>query len=460
MLMPRNPPHQCAGPYSRRRFLQAGSLALGGVSLTDVLAGQAASGNTGKDTSVILLFLSGGPSQLETYDLKPDIPSSYRGIYAPIATNVPGITICDQFPLQAKLADKFSLVRSLHHNMDSHSDGSITVLTGRSPLKPDPTSRSKSKHPDFGSVASKVRGMSRHAIPPYEAVPHQLRMTRPGYLGLHHRAFHVGDPSAKNYSPPQWANVSRQSGDTLRNRRPLLEQLDRFHDGEGQRDSLQGTDDFRDLAYRLLTSSKTGRAFDISREDDKLRDRYGRNQWGQGCLMARRLAEAGTSVVTLYLDRLKHLPYIVSNWDDHPGADGRPGHYAQYLSVRMPYLDQCLSALIEDVFDRGLDKRIMVVAVGEFGRTPRISAYDGKTGRDHWPQAYSALISGGGLKMGQVVGATNSKAEYPTERPFTPQHLLATIYHHLGIDPEMTHRDFAGRPIAILDNGQPIQELI
>ncbi|GIT30913.1 MAG: hypothetical protein Ct9H300mP1_29590 [Planctomycetaceae bacterium] len=378
MLVIRNRTHPCTGPVSRRRFLQAGSLALGGLSLPDVLAGRAASGNTGKDTSVILLFLSGGPSQLETYDLKPDIPRSYRGIYGPIATNVPGITICDRFPLQAKLADKFSLVRSLHHNMDSHSDGSITVLTGRSPQKPDPTSRSKSKHPDFGSVASKVRGMSRHAIPPYVAVPHQLRMTRPGYLGLHHRAFDVGDPSAKNYSPPQWANVSRQSGDTLRNRRPLLEQLDRFHDGEGQRDSLQGTDDFRDLAYRLLTSSKTGRAFDISREDDKLRDRYGRNQWGQGCLMARRLAEAGTSVVTLYLDRLKHLPYIVSNWDDHPGADGRPGHYAQYLSVRMPYLDQCLSALIEDVFDRGLDKRIMVVAVGEFGRTPRISAYDGK----------------------------------------------------------------------------------
>lgn len=460
MLVTRNPPHQCAGPFSRRRFLEAGSLALGGMSLTDVLAGQAASGNTGKDTSVILLFLSGGPSQLETYDLKPDIPSSYRGIYAPIATNVPGITICDRFPLQARLADKFSLVRSLHHNMDSHSDGSITVLTGRSPQKPDPTSRSRSKHPDFGSVASKVRGMSRHAIPPYVAVPHQLRMTRPGYLGLHHRAFDVGDPSAKNYSPPQWANVSRQSGETLRNRRPLLEQLDRFHDGEGQRNSLQGTDEFRDLAYRLLTSSKTRRAFDIAREDDKLRDRYGRNQWGQGCLMARRLAEAGTSVVTLYLDRLKHLPYIVSNWDDHPGADGRPGHYAQYLSVRMPYLDQCLSALIEDIFDRGLDKRIMVVAVGEFGRTPRISAYDGKTGRDHWPQAYSALISGGGLKMGQVVGATNSKAEYPTEQPFTPQHLLATIYHHLGIDTEMTHQDFAGRPIAILDNGQPIQELI
>ena len=460
MLVTRNPTHQCAGPFSRRRFLEAGSLALGGMSLTDVLAGQAASGNTGKDTSVILLFLSGGPSQLETYDLKPDIPSSYRGIYAPIATNVPGITICDRFPLQARLADKFSLVRSLHHNMDSHSDGSITVLTGRSPQKPDPTSRSRSKHPDFGSVASKVRGMSRHAIPPYVAVPHQLRMTRPGYLGLHHKAFDVGDPSAKNYSPPQWANVSRQSGETLRNRRPLLEQLDRFHDGEGQRNSLQGTDEFRDLAYRLLTSSKTRRAFDIAREDDKLRARYGRNQWGQGCLMARRLAEAGTSVVTLYLDRLKHLPYIVSNWDDHPGADGRPGHYAQYLSVRMPYLDQCLSALIEDIFDRGLDKRIMVVAVGEFGRTPRISAYDGKTGRDHWPQAYSALISGGGLKMGQVVGATNSKAEYPTEQPFTPQHLLATIYHHLGIDTEMTHQDFAGRPIAILDNGQPIQELI
>ncbi len=451
----------CPGPLSRRRFIQTGSLALGGLSLTDVLAGRASAGNGGKDTSVILVFLNGGPSQLETYDLKPDAPSSYRGVYEPIETNVPGITICDRFPLQARLADKFSLVRSLHHNMDSHSDGGIVVLTGRSPRKPDPTSRSTSEHPDFGSIVSKVRGMSRHAIPPYAAVPQQLYMTRPGYLGLHHGSFDIGDPSAKDYAPPQWTNVSRQDGAALRNRRPLLRQLDRFHDGEDQRGSLRGTEKFRDLAFRLLTSSKTARAFDIAGEDDRLRDRYGRNPWGQGCLMARRLAEAGTSVVTLYMDRLKTSnPLSNSNWDDHPGADGRPGHYAQFMSVRMPYLDQCLSALIQDVFDRGLDKRIMVVAVGEFGRTPRISQVGDNTGRDHWPQVYSALISGGGLKMGQVVGATNSKAEYPTERPCTPQDLLATIYQHLGIDTDMTHQDFAGRPIAVLDSGQPIRELI
>ena len=452
---------QCSGPLNRRRFIQAGSLALGGLSLTDVLAGRALADNSDKDTSVILVFLSGGPSQLETYDLKPDAPSSYRGVYGSIETTVPGINICDRFPLQAKLADKFSLVRTLHHNMDSHSDGGIVVLTGKSPKKPDPTSRSKSDHPDFGSIASKVRGMTRHAIPPYAAVPQQLQMTRPGYLGLHHGAFDVGDPSSSSYAPPQWAQLSRRDEDILKNRRTLLTRLDRFRNGVDLRGSLRGTEEFRDLAFQLLTSSRTARAFDIAREDDKLRDEYGRNPWGQSCLMARRLAEAGTSVVTLYMDRLKTSdPLSNSNWDLHPGADGRPGHFAQFMSVLMPYLDQCLSALIRDIFDRGLDKRIMVVAVGEFGRTPRLSQVGDNTGRDHWPQVYSALISGGGLKMGQVVGATNSKAEYPTERPCTPQDLLATIYRHLGINPRMTHQDFAGRPIAILDTGKPIVELI
>ena len=449
---------RCAGPLNRRDFIQVGSLALGGLSLTDVFAGRAAAGDIHKDTSVILAFLNGGPSQLETYDLKPDAPSSYRGVFEPIETNVPGIQIAELFPLQAKLADKFSLVRSLHHDLDSHSDSGIIVLTGKRVRKPDPTSRSKSEHPDFGSIASSVRGMTRHAIPPYAAIPQQLDMTQPSYLGRHHRAFDIGDPSAQDYSPQQFRIVGGRDGEKLENRKTLLKQLDRFRSGLDLSGNLDGMEKFRDLAYRMLTSPKTAQAFDISQEDGKLRDRYGRNMWGQGCLLARRLAEAGTSVITVYFDRLKAASN--SNWDDHPGADGRPGHFAQFMGPRMPALDQCLSALIQDIFDRGLDKRVMVVAVGEFGRTPRLSQVDGNTGRDHWPRAYTALVSGGGLKMGQVVGATNSKAEYPTERPYTPQDLLATIYRHLGIDIHTTFNDFAGRPIAVLDSGEPIPELI
>jgi len=438
--------------------MRVGSLALGGLSLTDVIAGRAVAGDIHKDTSVILVFLNGGPSQLETYDLKPDAPSSYRGVFEAIETNVPGIEIAEPFPLQAKLADKFSLVRSLHHDLDSHSDSGIIVMTGKRVRQPDPSSRSKSEHPDFGSIASSVRGMSRHAIPPYVAVPRQLYMTRPAYLGLHHGAFEIGDPSTKDYSPQQLRIVGERDNSKLNNRRTLLTQLDRFRSGLDLSGSLDGMEKFRNLAYRMLTSPKTAEGFDIAKEDDKLRDRYGRNPWGQGCLLARRLAEAGTSVITVYMDRLEAASN--SNWDDHPGADGRPGHFAQFMRPRMPTLDQCLSALIEDIFDRGLDKRVMVVAVGEFGRTPRLSQNGNDTGRDHWPQAYTALVSGGGLKMGQVVGATNSKAEYPTERPYTPQDLLATIYRHLGIDIHMTFNSFSGRPIAVLNSGEPIRELI
>ena len=447
-------------PFNRRSLLQAGALTLGGLTLPDVLAAREASGQSSKDTSVILCFLSGGPSQLETYDVKPDIPSSYRGVYEPINTNVPGIDICDKFPLQAKIADKFSLIRSLYHTFDSHSDSGIVVMTGRRPRKPDPTSRSKSEHPDFGCVASKVRGMSRQTIPPYVGIPSQLYMTQPSYLGRHHRAFSVGDPSAKNYSPPRWSAGDQDAG-MVNRRRSLLNQLDQFRSGKDLHGSVVGTNKFRELAYQLLTSPKSAQAFDISKEKAKTRDRYGRHPWGQACLLARRLAEAGTSVITIYMDRLKSLgPLGDSNWDDHPGADGRPGHYAKFMTFRMPYLDQCLSALIEDIHERALDKRIMVIAMGEFGRTPRISVVGTNYGRDHWPMAYSALVSGGGLKMGQVVGATNSKAEYPTEKPYRPEDLLATVYRHLGIDPRTTFSDFAGRPIPILDGAKPIRELM
>lgn len=442
---------------SRRTFLRNAAFSLGGLSLANVMARRAVAGNSRLDTSVILLYLHGGPSQLETYDLKPDAPIEYRSVFNAIPTNVPGMDICELFPLQAKIADKFSLVRSLNHDVNIHSDGGIVVLTGKRPQILDPTSQSRSDHPDFGSIASHSRGYGAAAMPPYVAIPQHMYMTRPAYLGFHHAALDVADPTAPRVLSNQNAIASR-SEDQSRDRRQLVERMDRlpaWHDPSGKLDSVEK---FRELAFQMLNSSKAAEAFDLSHEDAALRDRYGRNLWGQGCLLARRLAEAGTAVISLYINTPQNGDDY-TNWDDHIQNAGRPGHFAHYMGFRLPSLDQCLSALIEDIFQKDLQRRIMVVAMGEFGRTPRLSHNAFGTGRDHWPQAYTALISGGGLRMGQVVGATNSKAEYPTERPYSPQDLLATIYRHLGIDPSSSFTDLQGRPIPILGSGEPIREL-
>ena len=450
-----------SGSKTRREFMQIGALALGGISLSEIAAARAASGTASADTSVIMLYQHGGASQLETYDLKPNAPTEQRSQFQPIGTSVPGMDICELFPRQAKLADKFSLVRSLHHDIGIHSDGGIIVLTGKRPTKLDPTSQSKSEHPDFGSIASKVRGLGRGVMPPYIAIPRKPYMTRPTYLGLHHGAFELSDPNADGYRPPHEQMAAGRDGQLLDDRRRLLSQLDRIREGLDLHGNMAGTDKFRQLAIEMLTSPESARAFDISQEDDNLRDRYGRHLWGQSCLLARRLAEAGTAVVNIYFNTPK-TGQEFTNWDDHPGNAKRPGHFARYMKVRLPYMDQALSALIEDIFARGLDKKILVVVVGEFGRTPkmRYGPPDRSYGRDHWPQAYSALLSGGGLTMGQVVGATNSKAEYPIESPYTPQDLLATIYRHLRIDYKKAFADFFGRPVHILGKSTPIRELI
>lgn len=450
---------RCPGPVRRRDFLQAGLLSFGGLGLADVLRHRAAAGES-RDTAVILLYLHGGASQLETYDLKPNAPVEYRGVFDPIATCVPGLDLCEHFPLQARIADKFSLVRSVRHAMSSHSDGGIEVLTGKTPTRPDPTSTSKSEHPDLGSIASRAHGMHPRAIPRYVAIPAPTYMTRPAYLGVHHGPFVVGDPSSPDFKLPALQLATGTEANGLDDRRTLLRQLDLFRADLDLRGSLDGTDKFRELAFSMLTGPEVAAAFDLSRETDALRDRYGRHLWGQSCLLARRLAEAGTSVISLFIDTPKSGPEF-TNWDDHPGNAGRIGHFGGFMRTRLPYMDQALSALIEDIFSRGLDRRILVAVLGEFGRTPRLrNDPNFGAGRDHWPDAQSVLLSGGGLRMGQVVGATNAKAEFPVERPLTPKDILATLYRHLGIDQTATLPDHSGRPVHILSEGAPIAELM
>ena len=451
------PASSCTGPLRRREFLRVGTLALGGLGLADLLAARAAARPTDPDTSVILFWMWGGPSQFETYDPKPDAPDAYRGPFRPIPSAVPGMDLCELFPLQAGLGEKIALVRSLHHTMSAHNDGSIEVLTGKTPARPDPTSTALSDHPDFGMVASRVRGVRPDGMPRYVGIPRQPFMTRPTYLGVAHSAFATGDPSAPDFRPPALTLVGGVDGRRLVDRRGLLEQFDGLRRGL-ERHEGGGGDPFREAAFQMLTSPKVAAAFDLSREDPRLRDRYGRHLWGQSCLLARRLAEAGSSVITI--DALApSLSERYFSWDDHINVQTR-WDLGEAMRHRAPFMDQAISALIEDVYARGLDRKVLIVAAGEFGRTPRLTHAGGLIGRDHWPDAQSALVSGGGLRMGQVIGATNRRGEYPVERPLTPQDLLATIYRHLGIDHRAEFRDFSGRPIRILPEGEPIRELI
>jgi hypothetical protein len=450
---------RCVGPIQRREFLRAGTLALGGLGLPQLLASRAEAGTQSAETSVSLFWMWGGPSQLETWDMKPQAPSEYRGPFSPIPTSVPGIEICELFPQHAKLADRFSIVRSLHHEMASHNDGSIELLTGKTPAKADPTSTAKSDHPDMGMIASRSRGPRPNGLPQYIGIPQQPFMTRPVYLGMSHSAFATGNPALENFAPPNLTLEGGINGTRMDDRKGLVRQLDRLRRDIDQSGSIEGMDQFRQQAFQLLTSSSVASAFDLKQEPAEVRDRYGRHLWGQSCLLARRLAEAGTAVVTIdAMAPVMGTPLYFS-WDDH--ANAQPGwDMAKGMIWRALYMDQAVSALIEDLYKRDLDRRILLVCVGEFGRTPRIGNNSGNIGRDHWPQAQSALVSGGGLKMGQVIGATTSKAEYPTERPLHPQDLLATIYRHLGIDPKSAFLDFSGRPHPVLNSGEVIRELV
>ncbi|MEZ6047679.1 MAG: DUF1501 domain-containing protein [Planctomycetaceae bacterium] len=307
---------RCPGPVNRRQFMQIGGLALGGLSLPQILQAKEAAGNQRQRKSVIFLFQHGGASQLETYDLKPDAPSTYRSCFSPISTKVPGMDLCEHLPLHAEIADKFSLVRSLHHDVNIHSDGGITVMTGKRPEVLDPTSSSKSNHPCLGAVASHMLGTNENFMPPYVSIPDRIYMIRPAYLGVKHSPFAAGNPSADSYAPPHLTLPPGMTRAELQSRGELVKQLDLLRSDLDANQNLQGTDEFRELALQMLTSPETAKAFDLKEESDQTRDDYGRHTWGQSCLLARRLAEAGTAVTTIYLNTpMSGNQY--TNWDDH-----------------------------------------------------------------------------------------------------------------------------------------------
>lgn len=462
----------CPGPISRRSFLQAGALGVGGLGMSQLLQMQAQAGlaDGNKDTACIFVWLPGGPPHMDMYDMKPEASSDYRGEFRPIATNVPGMEVCELFPLHAKVADKYSIVRSICHTFADHGGGHKRFMTGRDPKEP---TGFVNDYPACGSMIAKMVERRNAGVPNYVLIVDGGRAQidtfslGTAYLGPTYSPFAVpGDPSEKGF---RVQNLALDAGleNRLLDRGTLLSGLDRIRQELDQSGAMTAMDRFSRKATELLISDQARRAFDLSQESDAVKARYGHHAWGYRALMARRLVEAGCKFVTVimenpYVSGVPTLKQGVYNWDSHAVNC----HLYDDARVRFPIYDQVVTALIEDVFARGLDKRVLLVITGEFGRTPRIENNIGtqtgvrQPGRDHWPQSMSLIVSGGGLRMGQIVGSTNSKGEQPKDRPLSPNDLWATIFRHLGIDYHYNLIDHTGRPLPILPDGSPIAELV
>jgi hypothetical protein len=432
-------------------------------------AAAAATGKAAPDTSVIFLWLPGGPPHMDTYDMKPDAPEDFRGDFRPIHSNVSGIDVCELLPRHAKIADKYTLIRSIAHTFADHGGGHKRFMTARDPKEP---AGFVNDYPAVGSMIAKMLEGVDRGLPNYICGVDGGRQgidtfsLGTAYLGPATGPFMVpGDPSAKDFSVQNLA-LAKEMENRLADRQQLLGGLDKLRREVDASGAMQAIDQFGQRAVDLLTSQKARQAFDLSQEPQHLRERYGNHAWGMRAMMARRLVEAGASFVTMVLEN----PYVsgvptlkqgVYNWDSHAVNC----HIFDDARVRFPIYDQVVTALIEDVYARGLDKKCLIVVTGEFGRTPRIENSVGtqtgvmQPGRDHWPQAMSVLISGGGMRTGQVVGSTNKRGEHPQDRPLTPNDLWATVLKHLGIDQNHNFLDHHGRPLPILPYGEPIREL-
>lgn len=443
-------PVQCCDGISRRDFLHAGALAMMGLTLPDFLAMQTAGAvEPDKDVNCILIFNVGGPSHIDTWDPKPDAPEGIRSPFPPIRTNVPGIDITDIFPRMARQMDKIALVRSVYHTAAAvHDTGHQLMQTGR-------LFEGGIEHPHVGCVVSKLKG-SRGDLPAHVLLPTPMGPTggnlphgqSAGYLGENDDPLLIhADPSHPDFSLTRYVAAIREGHHpTLRD---AVESTLRSYEARDDA-RLRGAHFHR--AYALLSSAKAREAFDLRREPAAVRDKYGRNKFGQSCLLARRLVERGVRFVTV---NTFETVFNEITWDIH---GSRPfTDIAAMKDVVAPWFDNGYSSLIEELRERGLLDSTLVIALGEFGRTPRINPAGG---RDHWPQCWTVLFAGGGVKGGQVIGASDDIGAYPKDRPTTPAEIVASIYYALGINPRHELPGPNGSPIPLVDAGvQPIHEL-
>jgi hypothetical protein len=448
------PVHFCDG-MKRRDFLHAGALAALGLGVTDWLTLKALGAvPEEKDINCIMLFLVGGPSQLDTFDMKPNAPAEIRGPYRPIKTNADGIEICEVFPRTAKNADKFSLVRSVYHTAAAvHDTGHQMMQTGR-------LFQGGIEYPHIGSVLSKLRG-PKGDVPAHVLLPRPIGNTggnmphgqNAGFLGKLYDPFVLNaDPSEPNFAVPDLLPPDYISSVRVDRRRSLREMVDSsVKNMDASQDARLLNTTFHQ-AYTLMSSAKAREAFSIKDEPEKTRERYGLNRFGQSCLLARRLVERGVRFVTV---NMFETVFNEITWDIHGSKPFSP--ISCYRDLVGPMFDHAYASLLEDLQERGLLEKTIVVAMGEFGRTPKINPAGG---RDHWPQAWTILIGGGGIKGGRVVGSTDEIGAYPVERPTSPAEVAATVYKGLGIDLDKDLPGPQGRPIRLVDHGiEPVGEL-
>lgn len=484
---------RCPGPLDRRTWLKVGALSCGSLfsgglpSLAQLLAreqssaGSSAAGTSAagtsaagtsaakRDFSVILFWANGGPSHLDLFDLKPAAPAEYRGPFRPIRTNVPGIEITELLPKLSRLADKFALVRSLHHERAEHSGGTHRFLSGYPSVA---ANLADAEFPELGSVVAKRLDDPASPVPTFVGNT-KLYGGGPAYLGRAYAPYMPSpDPLSSSgnntYDPVPIFHTATGSDDlaisadgvlALQRRRGLLQALDTLPRLVDQGTNVIAADAFQRRALEMLASSRTREAFDLSLEHPRTRERYGNTHWGKSLLTCRRLVEAGVRFVQCQAGfRLKAETGRTSNWDDHSVNS----HIFKAYEEKLPSFDQSVSALVQDLHDRRLDDRVLFIFCGEFGRTPRIRNQDasGRPGRDHWPRAMSVFLSGGGLRMGQVIGATSRRGEEPVENIMDSNCLLATLYHRFGINITDSFENLAGRPIPILPQCDPIRELL
>jgi hypothetical protein len=446
----------CEG-LSRRSFLRLGATALSGLALPNLMRLEAAAAVSDRGARIrncITIFLVGSPGHVDTWDMKPDAPAEVRGKFKPIATNVTGVRICEHFPLMSRMMDKVALIRSLHYNTGAtHENGQRWMMTGHD-------FNADNMQPHCGSVISRVFGQ-KSELPANVVLPGPIGNTGAGnlhgqtgaYLGSAHEPFFLNaDPARPDFKVADLEVPKGPGGYRLDARKRLLEQLDDLQ-RRTETSSTQMHDASYERAFRLLTSPKVKQAFDLNREDDRLRDRYGRNTLGQSCLMARRMIENGVRYVTV-----NHFDTVfgLSCWDMHADGGGLNNTYLDYERFLCPQFDQAFTALIQDLEQRGLLADTVVAVLSEFGRTPQLN---GRGGRDHYPAAWTNFLCGANIRGGQVIGATDKIGSRPVDTPIEPPQILASIYHGMGINLDTTMMPGPGsRPVRLIE-AEPIRQL-
>jgi len=455
---------------SRRNMLKAGIAGMAGLSLPQLLQSRAEAANAGRamsHKSVILLWMTGGPSHIDTWDPKPDRPENNRGPFAPISTALPGTYICEHLPKQAAMLDRFTLIRSVDCQKSSHQPNQV-MQTGSREAAPRVNPKGD-RYPAIASIVAKHHGANHPALPPYVAfMKHHSHIGWGGWLGKQYDPF-IGNKAAilpeydlvgKPLNRTTGGNLFTLPGeldfDRLSNRRALMQNLDRIQSGLDRSGTMGALDHYGQQALDMVAGGRAQAAFDLSTEPAQNRERYGSHLWCQQALLARRLVEAGVSFVTLDLS----YHSASGTWDNHGIPGGVYGGISKGLQPLLPLFDHLLTTLVSDLEERGLLDEVLVIAMGEFGRTPNMGTQDSVDGRNHWPVVMSMCLAGGGLRLGQVIGSSTHDGSAIKERPVTPADLAATIYRHMDVPLDGTYIDDRGRPrFFVEENGQPLSEL-